>query len=459
MRLLGRIVFGSLSLVGIVSCGNLPDIHRAQQALDAGQHESAIRDLSILSDKGFPAAKLMLADYYALSSREEDWTRAEALYQSLLKVEPRALVRLGRHYRSLYGTTRYEMHFVRSAEAFLKGYGNGDLSCLDQLIDLYLSYPGNINNKALMENWLRAQAATRPELALNNRVRYLSLALDGVPAGAEILQLCAKLPALNDECLYARAINSLREANSQQLEQLQLELAEAYHTGAISDESLYGIVKRLEGSVYGSDPALEFFYNINASGYVPSFLALMNNHVGTPSRELPEADLNKLMDLANRGDSYAAYLVGRLFFSGRGLPQDPAQAEHYLKIAAREQKAAAYRLGLLYRDGWLGKPDFISAMEYFLVAARAGSKSADRALAQMFWLRKGIKQNPVYAYSFAKLANESGDAKARTLYLSIVPHLSSAELNDAEALYGAEKSLRSKLHIVRPNQIVGLSDE
>ena len=77
----------------------------------------------------------------------------------------------------------------------------------------------------------------------------------------------------------------------------------------------------------------------------------------------------------------AELLLGRLYYEGKLVPQDPHKAEEHLRKAAPSEPSANYFLGQLYLRGYLGEVYPQQALDHLLSAARNGQINADFALA------------------------------------------------------------------------------
>ena len=73
-----------------------------------------------------------------------------------------------------------------------------------------------------------------------------------------------------------------------------------------------------------------------------------------------------LQPWAERGDAWAQYRLGVMFFHGQGITQDYAQAQKWWeKAAARGDANAQFSLGVMYRDGLGVAQNDAKAREWF----------------------------------------------------------------------------------------------
>ena len=122
--------------------------------------------------------------------------------------------------------------------------------------------------------------------------------------------------------------------------------------------------------------------------------------------------------------------AGRAFFSRMS------------RKAAASEPQANYYLGQIYRRGFLGKVYPQKAADHLLIAARAGSASADMALAQLWSQGRGVRPNRVNAYVFGSLAQRQQIPQAGDLMSELQPQLQPAELSQAQQLLKREEQAR-----------------
>jgi Sel1 repeat len=147
-----------------------------------------------------------------------------------------------------------------------------------------------------------------------------------------------------------------------------------------------------------------------------------------------------LEPLAHQGDADAQQLVGSMYASGDGVPQDSSRAAHWFARAAEQGKVdAQFALGIMYRDGvglpkdralavtWLRRAaekqhsdaanslgelhmgsasaiDHREAAEWFERAALMGNGTAQYNLGVLFAIGPGVRLSPVQAYKWFELS-------------------------------------------------------
>lgn len=90
--------------------------------------------------------------------------------------------------------------------------------------------------------------------------------------------------------------------------------------------------------------------------------------------------------LAVQGYAPAQYELGKMYESGRGVPQDYGKARQWYKLAAEQGDAKAqYKLGELYVTGWGDVPqDYVKARQWYEQAAKQGHAEAQDELGKWF---------------------------------------------------------------------------
>ena len=146
------------------------------------------------------------------------------------------------------------------------------------------------------------------------------------------------------------------------------------------------------------------------------------------SQDTAEADLQKGLDaynaeeyatafsiltpFAEAGDADAQYMLGKMYYNGKGVDKDDAEAEKWYRLASEQGYAAAqYGLGRMYKSGNGVEKDITEAVKWYILAAEAGNADAQFRLGFMYSLGKqeGVERDNVEAVKWYILAAESGD--------------------------------------------------
>jgi len=116
-----------------------------------------------------------------------------------------------------------------------------------------------------------------------------------------------------------------------------------------------------------------------------------------------ELALETLEPLVRDGDSSAQYLIGRMYFDGRGLPKDRVKALEYFEIAAARGNAAARcALGTIYYTGEGRPKDAAIAAYWFQLAADQGFAPARSRLGWLYELGMGVPKDTVKGESLRR---------------------------------------------------------
>jgi uncharacterized protein len=80
-----------------------------------------------------------------------------------------------------------------------------------------------------------------------------------------------------------------------------------------------------------------------------------------------------LRPLAEQGDADAQNILGLMYYSGQGVPQDyAAAATWFLKAAEQGDTDAQYDLGVMYAKGEGVRQDYAAAVSWYRKAAERG---------------------------------------------------------------------------------------
>ena len=140
---------------------------------------------------------------------------------------------------------------------------------------------------------------------------------------------------------------------------------------------------------------------------------------GTDSVPPPvDADVERarvLQPLAEKGQADAAYELGQLFETGRGVAADPAAAARLYRRAADQGHAAAqFRLGRLFETGQGGVRDPETAARWYALAAKLGRNAdAQFALGNLYFQGRGVANDLAEALAWYRRAANRGHGGAQ----------------------------------------------
>jgi TPR repeat protein len=118
---------------------------------------------------------------------------------------------------------------------------------------------------------------------------------------------------------------------------------------------------------------------------------------------------------ADQGNAGAEYGLSFMYYEGKGVPQDNTQAINWCRKAAEQNYARAqYVLGNVYYDGKQMPQDYAAAVAWYRKAAEQSYAEAQYALGQMYYEGKGVPQDDFAAVAWYRKAAEQGIAHAQS---------------------------------------------
>jgi len=108
---------------------------------------------------------------------------------------------------------------------------------------------------------------------------------------------------------------------------------------------------------------------------------------------------------AKQGDAKAQYKLGSMYDIGLGVPQDYKEALNWWRLAAEQGDAfAQINLGAKYDHGKVVPQDFKEAVKWYRLAAGHGNVFAQEKLAWKYVLGEGVPQDDVLAHMWLDIA-------------------------------------------------------
>lgn len=425
------------------ACASSPDIDRAVENYRQGYLAEAKRELEPLAAFGLPEAKLRLADVLTVEGGISQWQRAEVLYSELIDTHPRAYERLGKLYRKRWYAGEAD-YFDKAVSTFQTALRAQNTSVLDELIGLYLNNPETIEHNLPISQWITELSETNPYKADYFRARLLWIS-NPVPDSAQsVAEICQPIQDAIFQCVELLAEVYGQVGDEASLKALTERSESGFKQGQIQAEQIYSLAKQLSVlQTPMADAFSQHLYRLISDDYPRALTDFVSQAIRQGFNGDKAVWVTKLKHAAKHGDIDANYLLGRMYYKGDWVPKKPELAQAYFSQVEENISGAAVALGVMHRDGWLGKPDFDAALRYLLDGARRGSEVSDRLLAEMFWLQRGVKRNPVYAYSFSKLATGSNDEKSLKLFSEIAAEVSAMQKAQGERLYEEEQRFRT----------------
>ncbi|WP_375737468.1 alginate biosynthesis TPR repeat lipoprotein AlgK [Pseudomonas boanensis] len=427
--------------IALAGCAGLPDERLAREALKRGDSATAEQNFRQLAELGYTDAQVGLADLQVATGDPEQMRRAEQTYRQAIDDSPRAKARLGKllvRKPELNPAERRE-----TAQLLEESFAAGEESSLMPLVMLYMQYPQDfpeVNVPARIAQW-RAEGHTQAALA-----QILFYRTQGTYDQhlAEIERICTSNLAIADVCYVELATVNQKQGTSDAQKALLDGLMAGYRAGRIPAQRVDSVAQVLADNELGKpdeNKARELLDEI-APAYPAAWTSLAKLLYDYPAL----GDTDQMLAYLEKGRAAALpraeLLLGRLYYEGKLVPQDPRKAEQHLLKASATEPNAHYLLGQMYLRGYLGDMDPEKALEHLLIAARNGQINADFALGQMFAQGKGIQPNPANAYVFSQLALPKNTPQALELAQQVEQQLPPAERARAEQLLREERLAR-----------------
>ena len=145
-------------------------------------------------------------------------------------------------------------------------------------------------------------------------------------------------------------------------------------------------------------------------------VATLTACVQTQDEHSPAAQaLAALRASAEAGAAEAQFILGGMYVTGVGVPQDAAEAVAWYRRAAEQGYARAqYNLGVIYAEGVGGPQNAAEAVAWYRRAAEQGNARAQSNLGAMYDQGVGVPQDAAEAVAWYRRAAEQGDASAQS---------------------------------------------
>ncbi len=147
------------------------------------------------------------------------------------------------------------------------------------------------------------------------------------------------------------------------------------------------------------------------------------------------ATVQWLRKAAEQGDVKAQYLLGYIYYKGQGIGQDDEKAAKWLRKAAEQGDAKAqFYLGEMYYKGKIVEQDGEEAVKWVYKAAEQGLNRAQYLLGEMYYKGKGVSKDNEEAVKWVRKAAEQDYDQAQ----HILPML----LNETQVDSDPEKNFQ-----------------
>ena len=159
------------------------------------------------------------------------------------------------------------------------------------------------------------------------------------------------------------------------------------------------------------------------------------------AEELEAANLTELVAAANQGDVEDQLDLAEMYYEGRGLKKDHAEAlKWYRKAAEKRDALAQYWIGRLYSRGEGVAKDARAAANWFRQSADQNLAMAQYELGVMLYNGTGIDKNHAQAAYWFRRAALQGDADAQYSLGLQYAHGIGVEKDEKQALEWVQKA-------------------
>jgi hypothetical protein len=159
--------------------------------------------------------------------------------------------------------------------------------------------------------------------------------------------------------------------------------------------------------------------------------------------------IKRIRNLAAQGSPFAQQQLGTMYLQGKGVPQDFAEAEKWLRLAAENSNVnAQVQLGSMYHSG-IGVPkDHAESAKWFRMAAKQGNTFAPCMLGAIYAEGKGIEQDFVQAYMWLNLCASDANGVAQDTGIklrdAIAAQMQPDQIEEAQQLTNEWKPVQPK---------------
>jgi len=154
-------------------------------------------------------------------------------------------------------------------------------------------------------------------------------------------------------------------------------------------------------------------------------------------RAATEAAAQRLADVVRRADQndpVAELELAGMYKTGAGVEPSPRLEFMWLERSARHGNVQAqYEYGISLRDGRGTVQDYTGAVKWIRLAAEGGNGPAQLALGNMYRTGLGMPADNIKAYVWLNVAAAQGVGGAATARDAVLPLLTPAELQEAQA--------------------------
>jgi alginate biosynthesis protein AlgK len=438
---LPALALAGCAAMAATTAGALPDLARGRAAAERGDVAAAEADLVPLAERGYLEAQTRLARLYGAqdtpesSAKAVQWARiASEKDPSMRIVLARSLMRLGP------AADPAEVEHLLQALA-----ADNDGAARPLQLRLYRELPqlADPRQVAVIAQTVAASAVVEER---TEAIAWYRANRDADPGYEQALvALCEKDRKAVEEC-YADLSRHFRKVGDVEgQKRLRKELVERFDEGKISDTTIERVARNLSADDQSGRADVPAAYALFLKIKEPSPTVTARKArllIQQPALDPGAKPEEMLKDAYAKGSLEAALQLGRMYMDEFNPGADADRAAQLLNEALPAFPSAHVWIGRLYERGYYGLPDPKKALEHYLAAARVGNPNADFALARMYSVNRGIKVDPVLAYSFASIAQAAGHTGAAELATQLRSTMTDPQVARAQQIAHAETVAR-----------------
>jgi TPR repeat protein len=145
--------------------------------------------------------------------------------------------------------------------------------------------------------------------------------------------------------------------------------------------------------------------------------------------------LEEWKPLAEQGNVDAQNSLGNMYFHGRGVRQDYAEAVRWFELAAEQGDAFAQtNLGIMNSNGKGVLQDYAEALKWYRLSAEQGYANAQTGLGNMYRDSLGVLQDNVKAHMWYNIGAANGYALGGVHRRMIADQMTPADISLAQAM-------------------------
>ncbi len=142
----------------------------------------------------------------------------------------------------------------------------------------------------------------------------------------------------------------------------------------------------------------------------PAIAGVWEDVIAADERGDYAGEIPLLKPLADQGNADAQAILGFMYYTGKGVPQNYVQAVKWYRLAADQGYARAQtNLGFMYDSGQGVPRDYVQAVKWYRLAADQGNARAQTNLGVMYRNGQGVPRDYVLAYMWSNLGAAGGD--------------------------------------------------